>query len=467
MYNRFRETYQEDIINQNLRSLNQPSAAPPMSKPLPPLATVAPPMSTPTPPALRPAPPVTTPPPQLVRTAPPMSTPTPPAVAGWPSTGGNTPPLQYRTMTGGSSAPPMSGGLPPLAMPTPPTLPGINGNQFVATGTAPAQRDVVGMLRQLQSAFPGQSQQSITSIMKQIQAAFPQNTQSVVDVIKQLQAAFPEQAKQDPNALVQAAVSKFTERGNAYVDRARARGLDFANQRGLLNSSMAAGAAEGAAIDAAMPMIQESLGISNRREAEQFAARQNSLAQGMALHGQREGQDAAFRQNAFTQGMNLHGQREGQAHQASQNAINQGMQLFGQREGQAWQGYQNQLDRTQGVNNALLANQLAERQASLADYYSRGQQVLDGNIRQRLQSDGVAQADWLADKQYTREFNGQLSMMPIRNAYDMASAIQDYALREPEVYTPQVISGMTNFFQQNMLSMLSQYFPNLVQSGGG
>lgn len=435
---------------------------------------LAPSMSDPLPPSVsqtKPAPPMSTPLPPLatVNQAPPMSTPTPPIqTTTWSGmqTGGNQQRFALPSLNT-TSAPPPSSGLPPLAAPTAPTLPSINGNQFVATGTAPAQQNVTQMIQQLQSAFPGTSNESIVGIMKQLQAAFPNNAPDVISIIKQMQAAFPEKAKQDPNALVQAAVAQFTERGNPYIDRARQRGLDFANQRGLLNSSMAAGSAEGAAIDAALPFIQESLGITNRREAEDFAARQNAISQGMALTGQREGQDAAFRQAAFGAGMNLHGQRENQRFQSSQNAINQAMQLNSQREGQAWQGYQNQLDRVQGVNNALLSNQLAERQAQLADYYSRGQMVLDGQIRQRIQADSVAQQDWLNSNSFSREFNGALSMMPIRNAYDMASAIQQYALREPEVYTPTVISGMTNFFQQNMLSILSQYFPNLVNAGGG
>lgn len=369
-------------------------------------------------------------PPLQTTTAPPMSTNTPPVRASsWqaPPMSTNTPPATYRPLAPTtSSAPPMSTSLPPIAAPTPPTLPNINGNQFVATGTAPTQQNVTQMIQQLQQAFPGMDQQS------------------VVNVIRELQAAFPEQARQDPNALVQAAIAQFTQRGNPYIDRARQRGLEFANQRGLLNSSMAAGAAEGAAIDAATPFIQESLGITNRREAQDFQARQNAIAQGMGLQGQ----------------------REGQRFQASQNAINQAMALTGQRENQAWQGYQNQLDRVQGVNNALLGNQLAERQAMLADYYSRGQMTLDGQIRQRLQADNASQQDWINDRNFTREFNGTLSMMPIRNAYDMASAIQAFALAEPEVYTPQVISGMTNFFQQNMTSIMAQYFPHLVRTGG-
>ena len=45
--------------------------------------------------------------------------------------------------------------------------------------------------------------------------------------------------------------------GSPYLAAARARGIDFAGQRGLLNTSMAAGAAEKSAIEAAFPIASQ------------------------------------------------------------------------------------------------------------------------------------------------------------------------------------------------------------------
>ncbi|MDH3386887.1 MAG: hypothetical protein OEN02_03195 [Gammaproteobacteria bacterium] len=44
---------------------------------------------------------------------------------------------------------------------------------------------------------------------------------------------------------------------NPYIDRARTAAAQTANRRGMLNTSMAAGAAEGAAIDRALPIAQQ------------------------------------------------------------------------------------------------------------------------------------------------------------------------------------------------------------------
>lgn len=72
--------------------------------------------------------------------------------------------------------------------------------------------------------------------------------------------------------------------------------------------------------------------------------------------------------------------------------------------------------------------------------------------------------NWLADNTFNREFNGQLALMPIQSSLDMMAYIAQRAMEDPAVYTPDVMSGFQNFFQQNMFDILSNYFGN---SGGG
>ena len=64
----------------------------------------------------------------------------------------------------------------------------------------------------------------------------------------------------NPNELSSNQLNQITDENGAYIQRARAAGLNQANSRGLTNSSMAAGAAQGAAIDAAMPMAMQQAG---------------------------------------------------------------------------------------------------------------------------------------------------------------------------------------------------------------
>lgn len=51
-----------------------------------------------------------------------------------------------------------------------------------------------------------------------------------------------------------------------YIQNARRRGLEQANSRGMLNSSIAAGASERAAIESAMPILNQIMGLTGQRE---------------------------------------------------------------------------------------------------------------------------------------------------------------------------------------------------------
>lgn len=218
-----------------------------------------------------------------------------------------------------------------------------------------------------------------------------------------------------PTQVVQQTLDQFIGSNSPYMRNAQLRGLEQANQRGMLNSSISAGAAQRAAMETAMPLVDQSLGLQRQRE-------------GYAFQGEQAGLDRSF--------------------QAQQQDV--------QRQFQASQA---DIDRTIQV-----------RESQLNRDFQGSQAEADRAFRSQLQSDSVTQQDWLASQAYTREFNGQLSLMPIQSAYQLNGAIQQYALENPEIYTPDIISGMTNFFQQNMMSILATYFPSMVNtsySGGG
>lgn len=65
--------------------------------------------------------------------------------------------------------------------------------------------------------------------------------------------------------------------GSPYLDRARAGAEQYANKRGLLNSSIAAGAGEGAAIDAALPIANADANVYGTAARDNQAARNNAL----------------------------------------------------------------------------------------------------------------------------------------------------------------------------------------------
>ena len=186
----------------------------------------------------------------------------------------------------------------------------------------------------------------------------------------------------DPAQLANQYMASILDPNNPYIASARQHGVEQANGRGLLNSSIAAGASQRAAIDAAQPMFQQAYGLHSQREQNQF--------------------------------------------QGALSRTQLGMGLLGQRENNAFQGDQAQRDRA---------------------------------LKIKLQSDSAFQQDWLANKDFTRQFNAALSMIPIQSANQFMQNIQQYAIENPEIYTPEMINGMQNFFSQSMATLLAKYFP--------
>lgn len=66
-------------------------------------------------------------------------------------------------------------------------------------------------------------------------------------------------------------------------------------------------------------------------------------------------------------------------------------------------------------------------------------------------------AEWAA----ANNFNRELFAQPFTSSMDMLKRFTDASLQDPELYSPSVISGYTNFFNQQMNDMLRRYF------GGG
>ena len=101
---------------------------------------------------------------------------------------------------------------------------------------------------------------------------------------------------------VQWQMDNLLDKQSRYITSARQRGTEQAAGRGLLNSSIAAGTAERAAIDAALPIAQQdastyfSQGINNQNLANQFAlARQNAGMTGMMeMDKLKQGLEAEF-----------------------------------------------------------------------------------------------------------------------------------------------------------------------------
>ena len=469
----------------------------------------------------------------------------------------------------------------PTAQLNPLQLPRLDGSQYVATGGMPAGADPATTARNLASQF-SYSGGDVAGTVKNLASQFAYspgsdpaqaaaaiaaqfNTtpdQLPAEIVQEINNTFAQAQRASASETAMGAMNDLLSNEGSYITNARRRGLEAANSRGLLNSSMAAGISQRSALDAAQPIFSEIMGLNNQREAQDFNAMMQSRNQtfdltsnrenkqfqrdmaGMQMAGQFAGMDRQAVIDHAQQQLALAGQLEGQAREAalaqSRDAFSAAQAMEMQRSQNGFAGAQASLDRTQSVNNALLSGELNERQMGLGSYYdqqqailgaglnqqlqsdataqqdwltgrqmeqgnfynqqqatldanlksqlqrdataqqdwltgrqmdqanynAQQQAILDADLRQQLQSDATTQQDWLSDRQFNREFNAALSTMAIGGAMDLNKSIMDYAAQNPEVYSPEIISGMTNFFQMNMTGLLQQYFPDLMGGNG-
>ena len=176
-----------------------------------------------------------------------------------------------------------------------------------------------------------------------------------------------------PNELVANQLNSLLGSGSQYIDNARRRGAEYANSRGLMNSSIGAGASQRAAIEAGLPIAQSDAGAYRSANDQTYGSYDNL-------------------RNQYTQA---------------------------------------QLGRT---------NSLFEAQT----------------------------ADWLQDRNFTRQFNGTLAMLPIQNAADMWAGLMNLAAEDPTVFTPTVLAGYQDFFQSGFDEYIGRYLaaPTTPAAGG-
>lgn len=203
-----------------------------------------------------------------------------------------------------------------------------------------------------------------------------------------------------PAATVSGQINTLLAQDSPYLKEARARSQRQANSRGLINSSIAAGAGESAAINAALPIAQQD--AQANFSADQFNAQgQNEFATDYANFQQQaylQGRDAAFgnaaAENQFGRTLDL--QNDTQAFSADQAKLDRGQQLTLQGNEFGFQREQSGLDRNQqltlqgndqkfqGAQSALNRGQELEvlnRQQS----FTGGQNNLDRALQTNLQ----------------------------------------------------------------------------------
>lgn len=183
-----------------------------------------------------------------------------------------------------------------------------------------------------------------------------------------------------PDQYVSTQLARDIAQNSPYMKLARQSGLDFANQHGLTNSSIAAGASQRSAIEAAMPIAQADASmLANLQKTNLQDKTQEDTANTAAnaqMSAAATAANASMTNNANSLAQAMQAQRENLAFQGEQKGLDRDWtsQFAGQEEGYAltnkMQDYYNQ----SGILNQSFQNQLGYGQFQLGANLLEGSQ---------------------------------------------------------------------------------------------
>lgn len=255
--------------------------------------------------------------------------------------------------------------------------------------------------------------------------------------------------------VVQGYLDSLLSLDSAYMRNATQQGINLAGARGLQNSSLAAGAAQAANLNAALPILSETMSLNNQREQQAYQGEQNQFDRN--LSAEQLAAQQKFQSIENNADRSLQSQLES-ARINAQQAAQQSQFMF--------QSEQAALDRTQRINEMMLNAELGEKGAKLQSELEGLRAQQDYNFKAWLQDDAVKQQDWLNSQNYIREFNGTIAANNVKTATDMWNTLFKYAVDNPEVYTPEVVTGMQNFFTNSYFDNMGKYFGRSPELGG-
>ncbi len=101
-----------------------------------------------------------------------------------------------------------------------------------------------------------------------------------------------------------------------------------------------------------------------------------------------------------------------------------------------------------GINSSIAAG--ASERAAL----EQAQGLAVGATQIQGQRDAAQLNDWMDSQSFSRS----LAAMPYQSSMEMLKYLTTASINDPAVYTPSAVSGMSNFFNQNMDDILKTYF---------
>lgn len=104
---------------------------------------------------------------------------------------------------------------------------------------------------------------------------------------------------------------------------------------------------------------------------------------------------------------------------------------------------------TRGGINSSIAAGAAERSALDAAV-----PLAQSTMASRLGQEQALLQEWASQQ----GFNRDMAAMPFTNSMEMLKGFTAASLTDPQLYSPEVVSGYTNFFNRTMQDMMKRYF---------
>lgn len=169
-----------------------------------------------------------------------------------------------------------------------------------------------------------------------------------------------------PNSLVSTQMNGLLATDSPYMAQARQSGMNTANSRGLLNSSIAAGNSQMSAIQAGLPIAQQDASTYGNQQLANQASLNQILQQGMQNEASEYGANSSAGASMYATDMNNQGelarQRESLAYGGEQAGLNRNFQQY-----MSNLGYQQDLGRSSFnlAGNMMTNNQNFRNNAGL------------------------------------------------------------------------------------------------------
>ena len=264
------------------------------------------------------------------------------------------------------------------------------------------------------------------------------------------------------NELVENRLGTLLNRGDsAYLQNARQRGLQSAQRRGMGNSSISAGASERSAIEAGLPIAQ----ADAQTYLQTRMQNQNDLNANLM-------QERQISNSMLEAGLNRDAAYANASEGRADAAADRDLRLRMQREGLAFEGEQQGLTRQQQEMMSRLgfSQQLGLNEQNFG--YDLGRMSSDYGFRDQMANNDAFRQDWMNSEQFSRDLYGNFALnmqnAQLRNSSDFYSQLMSGLMNDPQVFgNPEYLSGVTNFFRDEIFGNDFEQFLAQLYGGGG